>query len=61
MTKVESQGTEFHTVISIDQHKIIQNVDDKSFESLNNIKIKNSNYVGYTRAVERLIVYDIKI
>ncbi len=61
MTKVESQGTEFHTVISIDQHKLIENVDDKSFESLNNIKIKNSNYVGYTRAVERLMVYSILI
>ena len=59
MTKVESQGTEFHTVISIDQYKVTGNADDKSFESLNNIKIKNSNYVGYTRAVEQLVVYSV--
>ncbi len=75
MTKVESQGTEFHTVISIDHiatmndstdksdidNESIDNgsINNKSFESLNNIKIRNSNYVCYTRAVEQLVVYRI--
>ena len=55
MTKLESQGTEFNLVICINERE--RNVGHserfkKIMESIN----RNSDYIGYTRAVEKLEV-----
>lgn len=55
MTKLESQGTEFNSVICINERE--RNVGHserfrKIMESIN----RNSDYIGYARAVEKLEV-----
>jgi superfamily I DNA/RNA helicase len=59
MTKSESQGTEFNTAIVINGG--LNNVSDFTgkFEKLKKQVKKNNDYVGYTRAVEKLIVIKI--
>ncbi|MBP6888483.1 MAG: UvrD-helicase domain-containing protein [Candidatus Pacebacteria bacterium] len=55
MTKLESQGTEFNSVVCINEiDKNIKHSERfiKIMESIN----RNSDYIGYTRAVERLEV-----
>lgn len=54
MTKVESQGTEFNSVISINGggNLLVGN----KFENLLKATERNANYIGYTRAVEKLFV-----
>jgi DNA helicase IV len=62
MTKIESQGTEFNTVISIDSDNLdtfTTSAHSEEFISLKRLAKKNANYIGYTRAVENLIVIKI--
>ncbi len=56
MTKIESQGTEFNTVISIDESENISITNDNTFNLKRKLAKKNANYISYTRAVERLVV-----
>jgi hypothetical protein len=59
MTKTESQGTEFNTAIVINGS--LNNMSDFTgkFEELKKQVRKNNDYVGYTRAVEKLAVIKI--
>jgi hypothetical protein len=54
MTKTESQGVEFNSVISINSGSAI--FEGSKFESLLKIAQRNADYIGYTRAVEKLFV-----
>lgn len=59
MTKIESQGTEFGTVISINGTDLSQdNAYSEEFVNMKKFAKKNADYIGYTRAVERLYVVD---
>ncbi len=59
MTKIESQGTEFHTVISINEKLDESSKSSEAFADMKRAAKKNSDYVGYTRAVERLVVIEM--
>lgn len=54
MTKVESQGTEFNSVICINGSGGA--FEGSSFESMLKVAQRNADYIGYTRAVEKLFV-----
>lgn len=54
MTKIESQGTEFNSVISVNGGG--SNFEGSRFESMLKITQRNADYIGYTRAVEKLFV-----
>ena len=54
MTKIESQGTEFNSVISI--NGVRNNVEGSKFERMLKVTQRNADYIGYTRAVEKLFV-----
>lgn len=64
MTKIESQGTEFNTVISIDSDNLdtlhASNYSEE-FINLKRLTKRNADYIGYTRAVERLVVVEIML
>lgn len=55
MTKLESQGTEFNSVICINETEKEKDYSER-FRSVMSSVHKNSDYTGYTRAVERLEV-----
>ena len=57
MTKIESQGTEFNSVISINGKR--NSVDGNKFEGMLKVTQRNVDYIGYTRAVEKLFVIDL--
>lgn len=59
MTKIESQGTEFNTVICINEKISREDASTYSEEFINmkNKVKRNADYIGYTRAVERLFVF----
>lgn len=62
MTKIESQGTEFNTVVSINSFNVGEFKDINYSDQFRDMKIaaqRNSNYIAYTRAVEKLIVLDL--
>jgi DNA helicase IV len=54
MTKIESQGTEFNSVITINGGN--GNFEGSTFETLLKVTQRNADYIGYTRAVEKLFV-----
>ena len=59
LTKIESQGTEFNTVISIDESSEYGVAGGDMFKLKQKLTKKNIDYIGYTRAVERLMVVDV--
>ncbi len=67
MTKSASQGTEFHTVITL-QKIVPLSVNDgeekeggsSDYTQENSVILRNREYVAYTRAVEKLIVIQQK-
>lgn len=56
MTKKESQGTEFNTAIVINGDFEEDKITTPKFEEMKKSIQRNNNYVGYTRAVEKLVV-----
>jgi DNA helicase IV len=60
MTKKESQGTEFNTAIVINGDFEKDRITSPKFEEMKKTVQKNNNYVGYTRAVEKLIIFTVK-
>ena len=61
MTKKESQGTEFNTAIVINGDFEQDKITTPKFEEMKRSVQKNNDYVGYTRAVEKLIVLKLDI
>ncbi len=59
ITKQESQGTEFNTAIVINGDFYKKNIESVKFAEMRKMVQKNNDYVGYTRAVEKLIVIKI--
>lgn len=59
MTKKESQGTEFNTAIVINGDFEEDKITTPKFEEMKKSIQRNNNYVGYTRAVEKLFVIRI--
>lgn len=55
MTKLESQGTEFNSVICINETNRSRGHSPRFTKTMESIH-KNSDYIGYTRAVEKLEV-----
>lgn len=55
MTKLESQGTEFNSVICINERERNAKHSERFVKIMESIN-RNSDYIGYTRAVERLEV-----
>ncbi len=56
MTKTESQGTEFNSVICVNGNRVVQQND--KFSKLLETTARNMHYIGYTRAVEKLFVFE---
>lgn len=54
MTKIESQGTEFNSVISVNGGG--STFEGSKFETAIKVTQRNADYIGYTRAVEKLFV-----
>jgi len=59
MTKQESQGTEFNTAIVINGSFEESKNENPNFLEMKRLVQRNNDYVGYTRAVEKLIVANI--
>ncbi len=55
MTKLESQGTEFNSVICVNEVERNMTHSERFVKIMESIN-RNSDYIGYTRAVERLEV-----
>ncbi len=60
MTKLESQGTEFNSVICINESRDYTNSSERFVKIMNNLN-RNSDYIGYTRSTESLFVYVVNI
>lgn len=56
MTKLESQGTEFNSVICINELGRTSGYSER-FKKVVESTQRNADYIGYTRAVEKLIVF----
>lgn len=59
MTKQESQGTEFNTAIVVNGSFEESKNENYNFLEMKKSVQRNNDYVGYTRAVEKLIVVKI--
>lgn len=55
MTKLESQGTEFNSVICINERGRNKQHSERFIKIMESIN-RNADYIGYTRAVEKLMV-----
>lgn len=55
MTKLESLGTEFNSVICINERERNAKHSERFIKIMESIN-RNSDYIGYARAVERLEV-----